>query len=162
MGLQKDEPDLKGSTAAFKKTPRLTSNLSTTQIDVGHGKKAIVIFVPVPLLPGFHKVQQRYASSSPKISSEPPKKKRPPQSQTNRSPQPDPRTRKEILRAPRPHPRLPPHPPSAQTLGPLAHVANPETSAFAHLDRRARRSPPRCRVPRGNRRQAYADARGRE
>lgn len=31
------------------------------QIDVSHGKKAIVIFVPVPLLPGFHKVQQRYA-----------------------------------------------------------------------------------------------------
>ena len=31
-----------------------------TQLEVGHGKKAIVIFVPVPLLPGFHKVQQRY------------------------------------------------------------------------------------------------------
>lgn len=29
------------------------------QIEVGHGKKAIVIFVPVPLLAGFHKVQQR-------------------------------------------------------------------------------------------------------
>lgn len=77
MGLRKDDPDLKGSMAAFKKTPRLSSNLSITQIDVGHGKKAIVIFVPVPLLPGFHKVQQRYASSSPKISFRPKKKKRP-------------------------------------------------------------------------------------
>ncbi|CAG8983500.1 hypothetical protein HYALB_00004301 [Hymenoscyphus albidus] len=28
-------------------------------IEVGHGKKAIVIFVPVPSLQGFHKVQQR-------------------------------------------------------------------------------------------------------
>jgi small subunit ribosomal protein S7e len=30
------------------------------QIDVGHGRKAIVIFVPVPLLPNWHKIQQRY------------------------------------------------------------------------------------------------------
>lgn len=29
------------------------------QIEVGHGKKAVIIFVPVPLLPGFHKIQQR-------------------------------------------------------------------------------------------------------
>ncbi len=29
------------------------------QLEVGHGKRAIVIFVPVPLLPGFHKIQQR-------------------------------------------------------------------------------------------------------
>jgi hypothetical protein len=29
------------------------------QIEVGHGKKAIVIFVPVPSLHGFHRVQQR-------------------------------------------------------------------------------------------------------
>jgi hypothetical protein len=32
---------------------------SEWQIEVGHGKKAIVIFVPVPLLQGFHRVQQR-------------------------------------------------------------------------------------------------------
>jgi small subunit ribosomal protein S7e len=31
----------------------------TFQLEVGHGKKAIIIFVPVPLLPGFHKIQQR-------------------------------------------------------------------------------------------------------
>jgi small subunit ribosomal protein S7e len=33
--------------------------LFLNQIEVGHGKKAIVIFVPVPLLQGFRKVQQR-------------------------------------------------------------------------------------------------------
>jgi hypothetical protein len=33
---------------------------SLNQIEVGHGKKAIVIFVPVPSLQGFHRVQQRY------------------------------------------------------------------------------------------------------
>lgn len=32
---------------------------SESQIEVGHGKKAIVIFVPVPSLQGFHRVQQR-------------------------------------------------------------------------------------------------------
>ena len=37
-----------------------SANIILVQIEVGHGKKAIVIFVPVPLLPGFHKVQQRY------------------------------------------------------------------------------------------------------
>ena len=35
------------------------TNVFCPQIEVGHGKKAIIIFVPVPLLPGFHKVQQR-------------------------------------------------------------------------------------------------------
>lgn len=30
------------------------------QLEVGQGKRAIVIFVPVPLLPAFHKVQQRW------------------------------------------------------------------------------------------------------
>ncbi|KAH0250969.1 hypothetical protein KCU91_g19379, partial [Aureobasidium melanogenum] len=33
--------------------------VSAREIEVGHGRKAIVIFVPVPLLQGFHKVQQR-------------------------------------------------------------------------------------------------------
>ena len=32
------------------------------QLEVGHGKKAIVIFVPIPLLQGFHRVQLRYVS----------------------------------------------------------------------------------------------------
>lgn len=34
----------------------LTNN---PQVEVGQGKKAIIIFVPVPLLQGFHKIQQR-------------------------------------------------------------------------------------------------------
>jgi len=33
--------------------------VSAREIEVGHGRKAIVIFVPVPSLPGWHKVQQR-------------------------------------------------------------------------------------------------------
>ncbi|KIW35602.1 40S ribosomal protein S7 [Cladophialophora immunda] len=33
--------------------------VSARELEVGHGKRAVVIFVPVPLLPGFHKVQQR-------------------------------------------------------------------------------------------------------
>lgn len=36
--------------------------LNFLQIEVGHGRKAIVIFVPVPSLQGFHRVQQRYVS----------------------------------------------------------------------------------------------------
>ncbi|KAJ9659369.1 ribosomal protein S7A [Coniosporium apollinis] len=33
--------------------------VSAREIEVGHGRKAIVIFVPVPLLQGWHKSQQR-------------------------------------------------------------------------------------------------------
>ncbi|KAJ3159443.1 40S ribosomal protein [Geranomyces michiganensis] len=33
--------------------------VNAKEIDVGHGKKAIVIFVPVPLLKQYHKVQSR-------------------------------------------------------------------------------------------------------
>ncbi|KIV88053.1 40S ribosomal protein S7 [Exophiala mesophila] len=33
--------------------------VSARELEVGHGKRAIVIFVPVPLLANFHKVQQR-------------------------------------------------------------------------------------------------------
>ncbi|KAH0841278.1 40S ribosomal protein S7 [Fonsecaea monophora] len=33
--------------------------VSARELEVGHGKRAIVVFVPVPLLAGFHKVQQR-------------------------------------------------------------------------------------------------------
>lgn len=29
------------------------------QVDIGHGRKAVVVFVPVPLLKQFHKVQSR-------------------------------------------------------------------------------------------------------
>lgn len=42
-----------GHWAAFSLTPGFL------QIEVGHGRKAIVIFVPVPLLGGWHRSQQR-------------------------------------------------------------------------------------------------------
>ena len=54
--------------AERREIPPCTSRPLTcigVQLEVGQGKKAIVIFVPVPLLQGFHKVQQRYVISSP-------------------------------------------------------------------------------------------------
>lgn len=50
--LETNIPDLKSSLRPLQFG-------SAREIEVGHGKKAIVIFVPVPLLQGFHKVQQR-------------------------------------------------------------------------------------------------------
>jgi len=38
------------------------TDMNLPQIEVGHGRKAIVIFVPVPLLVGWHRSQQRYAN----------------------------------------------------------------------------------------------------
>ena len=37
------------------------SNTLFSQVEVGQGKKAVIVFVPVPLLQAFHKIQQRYA-----------------------------------------------------------------------------------------------------
>jgi len=51
--------DLETNTADLKAALRPLQFVSAREIEVGHGKKAIVIFVPVPLLQGFHKVQQR-------------------------------------------------------------------------------------------------------
>ncbi|EER42172.1 40S ribosomal protein S7 [Histoplasma capsulatum H143] len=53
--------DLETNTPDLKAALRPLQFVSAREIEVGHGKKAIVIFVPVPLLQGFHKVQQRYA-----------------------------------------------------------------------------------------------------
>jgi len=50
--LEANASDLKGALRALTIT-------SAREIEVGHGKKAIVIFVPVPSLQGFHRVQQR-------------------------------------------------------------------------------------------------------
>ncbi|KAL9620753.1 MAG: hypothetical protein Q9160_004766 [Pyrenula sp. 1 TL-2023] len=50
--LETNVPDLRSSL-------RPLQFVSAREIESGHGKKAIVIFVPVPLLQGFHKVQQR-------------------------------------------------------------------------------------------------------
>ncbi|KAL9009598.1 MAG: hypothetical protein Q9173_005387 [Seirophora scorigena] len=76
--------DLESNIPDMKSALRPLQFVSAREIDVGHGKKAIVIFVPVPLLPGFHKVQQRYRSLSPPLflsnlrSSPPPNAQCPP------------------------------------------------------------------------------------
>ncbi|KAF3769539.1 hypothetical protein M406DRAFT_100503 [Cryphonectria parasitica EP155] len=51
--------DLETNTADLKVPLRPLQFVSAKEIEVGHGKKAIVIFVPVPSLQGFHRVQQR-------------------------------------------------------------------------------------------------------
>ncbi|KAJ3500004.1 hypothetical protein NM208_g17243 [Fusarium decemcellulare] len=51
--------DLETNTADLKVALRPLQFVSAREIEVGHGKKAIVIFVPVPSLQGFHRVQQR-------------------------------------------------------------------------------------------------------
>ncbi|KAI9891133.1 MAG: 40S ribosomal protein [Vezdaea aestivalis] len=51
--------DLEVNIPDMKSALRPLQIVSAKELEVGHGKKAIVIFVPVPLLQGFHKVQQR-------------------------------------------------------------------------------------------------------
>ncbi|EGD84249.1 40S ribosomal protein S7 [Trichophyton rubrum D6] len=51
--------DLETNTPDLKVALRPLQFVSAREVEVGHGKKAIVIFVPVPLLQGFHKIQQR-------------------------------------------------------------------------------------------------------
>jgi hypothetical protein len=48
----------------------LRSSNTVLQVEVGHGKKAVIIFVPVPLLQGFHKIQQRYEMTARKPASQ--------------------------------------------------------------------------------------------
>ncbi|KAL6244598.1 ribosomal protein S7A [Rhinocladiella similis] len=50
--LETNIPDLKSSLRPLQFT-------TARELEVGHGKRAIVVFVPVPLLAGFHKIQQR-------------------------------------------------------------------------------------------------------
>lgn len=51
--------DLESNTTELKPALRPLQFVNAREIEVGHGKKAIVIFVPVPSLQGFHRVQQR-------------------------------------------------------------------------------------------------------
>ncbi|KAI9679742.1 MAG: 40S ribosomal protein [Caeruleum heppii] len=51
--------DLETNIGDMKGALRPLQFVSAREIEVGQGKKAIVVFVPVPLLQGFHKVQQR-------------------------------------------------------------------------------------------------------
>lgn len=53
------------------------------------------------------------------------------------TPQPDTRTRKEVLGPTRPDPCLPTYPSPPQTLEPLAHLADAEAAPLTHPDRRA-------------------------
>jgi hypothetical protein len=75
---------------------------------------------------------------------------------------PHPRAREEVLRPPRPHPGLAPHPSPPQALKPLAHIADAEAPALANPDRRARRHPRGPRLPRRDRRQAPPHQGGRQ
>lgn len=51
--------DLENSSADLKADLRLLQFKSARELEVSGGKKAIVIFVPVPSLAAYHKVQQR-------------------------------------------------------------------------------------------------------
>ncbi|KAL9056842.1 MAG: hypothetical protein Q9162_002713 [Coniocarpon cinnabarinum] len=51
--------DLETNIPDMRSALRPLTFVSAREIDVGHNRKAIVIFVPVPLLQGFHRVQQR-------------------------------------------------------------------------------------------------------
>ncbi|CAN8097561.1 unnamed protein product [Discula destructiva] len=51
--------DLETNTTDLKAPLRPLQFVNAKEIEVGHGKKAIAIFVPVPSLQGFHRVQQR-------------------------------------------------------------------------------------------------------
>ncbi|KAG0326803.1 40S ribosomal protein [Podila horticola] len=52
--------DLENNVNDLKKELKPLQISSAKEIETGNGKKAIVIFVPVPQLKAFHKIQQRY------------------------------------------------------------------------------------------------------
>lgn len=51
--------DLENSVGDLKAVLRPLQFNAAKEVEVGKGKKAIVVFVPVPLLPQYHKIQQR-------------------------------------------------------------------------------------------------------
>ncbi len=51
--------DLESNDAELKPELRPLQFVGAKELDAGNGRKAIVIFVPVPLLKQFHKVQNR-------------------------------------------------------------------------------------------------------
>ncbi|KAI8926020.1 ribosomal protein S7e [Entophlyctis helioformis] len=51
--------DLEQNVAELKADLRGIQFTAAKEIDIGHGRKAIIVFVPVPLLKQFHKVQAR-------------------------------------------------------------------------------------------------------
>ena len=61
--------DLENNVPELKNELRALQISAAREVDVRGGKKAIVIFVPVPQLKAFRKVQQRYAFPNPTLSS---------------------------------------------------------------------------------------------
>jgi small subunit ribosomal protein S7e len=53
--------DLENNVPELKTELRVLQISAAREVDVRGGKKAIVVFVPVPQLKAFRKVQQRYA-----------------------------------------------------------------------------------------------------
>ena len=56
--------DLENNVPELKAELRVLQISAAKEVDVKGGKKAIIIFVPVPQLKAFHKVQQRSAQQS--------------------------------------------------------------------------------------------------
>lgn len=56
--------DLENNVPELKSELRALQISAAREVDVRGGKKAIVVFVPVPQLKAFRKVQQRYAHIS--------------------------------------------------------------------------------------------------
>lgn len=54
--------DLENNVPELKSELRVLQISAAREVDVRGGKKAIVVFVPVPQLKAFHKIQQRYDS----------------------------------------------------------------------------------------------------
>jgi small subunit ribosomal protein S7e len=52
--------DLENNVPELKSELRVLQISAAREVDVRGGKKAIVVFVPVPQLKAFHKIQQRY------------------------------------------------------------------------------------------------------
>lgn len=55
--------DLENNVPELKSELRPLQISAAREVDVRGGKKAIVVFVPVPQLKAFHKVQARYVAS---------------------------------------------------------------------------------------------------
>lgn len=55
--------DLENNVPELKNELRALQISAAREVDVRGGKKAIVVFVPVPQLKAFHKIQQRLGSS---------------------------------------------------------------------------------------------------
>jgi hypothetical protein len=57
--------DLENNVPELKSELRVLQISAAREVDVKGGKKAIIIFVPVPQLKAFHKIQQRFVWSGP-------------------------------------------------------------------------------------------------